>query len=231
MQPKRIVIVSGPSCVGKGPLLAAVRRHHPEIIWADMVLCASRPPRLKKSTGQYEVHGRDYYFLPRGLFASLDPQRFLVAGVRSIVQAIDLALLGEMLGEHDLIVAELHTTFGRVLADWMATNRPEVQVVRVFISPVSDEELQTEGQAQGKDVSQVVYELMKAKLERRGEDSPEKVEDRASHAWGEMQAGKEYDRIIVNHAGEDDVEAWSDPLSAEAKAVLGAFVTILCEHD
>ncbi|MBN1124531.1 MAG: hypothetical protein JXA82_05950 [Sedimentisphaerales bacterium] len=227
MQNKRVVILSGPSCVGKGPLLAAMQRHYPQISWVPLVLSTSRKPRLKKHNSQYEVHGRDYYFLPRGLFTTMDPKHFLVADVRSVIQAIDLDLLDEMLSEHDLVLVELHTTLGKMLKDWMVNNRPDVKVVRIFLSPLSDSEIQERAKKQGKTCEEIVYEIMKAKLRRRGEDAPEKIEDRAAHAWGEIQAGREYDHIIVNPVGEDAVDQWSDPLSAEAQRVMHEFAQIL----
>ncbi|MBN1815733.1 MAG: hypothetical protein JW828_00140 [Sedimentisphaerales bacterium] len=231
MKNKRVVILSGPSCVGKGPLLAAVQRRHPHIAWVPLILSTSRKPRLKKHNSQYEVHGRDYYFLPRGLFATMNPQHFLVADVRSVVQAIDLDLLMEMLSEHDLILAELHTTLGRMLKDWIEKNRPDVEVIRIFLTPMSDGEIREKAQKEGKTCEETVYEIMKAKLQRRGEDAPEKIEDRASHAWGEIQAGKEYDHILVNPVGEDAINQWSDPLSPEAQRVMHEFVKILSEKS
>ena len=43
----RLVLLSGPSCVGKGPLASALTRHHPELAaqLAPLVLHNSRDPR------------------------------------------------------------------------------------------------------------------------------------------------------------------------------------------
>jgi len=223
---KRVVILSGPSGVGKGPLLAALRRYYADMVWAELILCTSRSPRLKRNTGMFEVHGRDYYFLPRGLFSQLDPQRFIVAPVRSVLQAIDLEVLQDLLSGHDLVIGEVHPSLARPLVEWLRANRPEVRVVSVFLLPVSPEEVQTAGGQSGKAPEQVVYELMKVKLRRRGEDPPSKVEERARAAWGEIQMSRDYDFQLVNHAGEDDIQAWTDPLAEEPRRVLDEFVAI-----
>src|SRR2546426_2923143 len=45
---KRFVILSGPSCVGKGPLQRAVERFYPEKLTPRPILCTSRPPRARE---------------------------------------------------------------------------------------------------------------------------------------------------------------------------------------
>jgi guanylate kinase len=99
---KKIVVLSGPSCVGKGPLKQAVRRYHPEIKLAELVLCTSRKPRFRAETRTYEVHGIDFYFLPRSMFDQLDKNRFIVANGRSDVQAIDISQVREFLEGYDI---------------------------------------------------------------------------------------------------------------------------------
>lgn len=232
---KKLVVLSGPSCVGKGPLRAALRRYHKNIKYAELVVCNSRRPRLKKKTGPFEVnayetHGLDYYFLPRGLFAQLDSRRFIVAEVRTDVQAIDMEQVRELLAEEetDLIIAEVFHTLGCRLMEWVKREESIPFTVRsVFISPLSAEEIQTQAGQTGKKPADVVYETMKAKLERRGEDSPSKIEDRARTAYVEMQNASHYTDQIVNHVGEDKGDQWGDPLSPEAKRVLDEFVAIL----
>ena len=63
----RLVILSGPSCVGKGPLYAALRRFYPT--WADrldrLVLYDSRAPRPG------ETDGVDYHFRSRSFIEAL----------------------------------------------------------------------------------------------------------------------------------------------------------------
>lgn len=42
---KKLIVLSGPSGVGKTPLLKALRRVHPEIAFGTLTLYISRKPR------------------------------------------------------------------------------------------------------------------------------------------------------------------------------------------
>lgn len=225
---KKLVILSGPSCVGKGPLRKALQQYYSGIKYAELVLCTSRRPRLKKDTGSYEVHGLDYYFLPRGLFSQLDQNRFIVGNVRSDIQAIDMLQVRELLQSNDLILAEVFHTLGRSLMEWVGKQfELEFDIRSVSLTPLSEQEIQEAVKKTGKKPEQIVYEAMKIKLERRGEDSSAKVEERASSAFEEIEATANYTDHIINHAGEDDKGEWSDPLGSEATRVLNEFVAIL----
>lgn len=217
---KKLVILSGPSCVGKGPLRVALRRYHPEIPFAEPINCHSRRPRLKKASGQYEIHGIDYYFLPRGQFSQLNPEHFLTIKIRSEYQALDLSQIEDLFERYSVVLIEAYPTIAIRLKEW-AENRwspDDVKVVRVFISPLSPKDAADE---------QTVYEIMRRKLLRRGEDDPEKIEERARSAFREIQQAVFYDNIIVNPIGEDDIIGWGEPLSPEARNTLEEFVKIL----
>lgn len=230
---KKLVVLSGPSCVGKGPLRRALRKYHPEIKFAEIVLCNSRRPRLKVGTmpyevTAYEVHGIDYYFFPRSLFNQLDRSRFIVANVRSDIQAIDMMQVRELLEEHNLVLAEVFHTLGKSLMGWRKSQTElDFEVRSVFLLPLSNDEIEQISKNSGKMSEQVVYEEMKTKLEKRGEDPPQKIEERARSAFKEMRDAPYYTDRIVNHAGEDNREEWSEPLGPEAKRVLNEFVNIL----
>ncbi len=176
----------------------------------------------------YEVHGVDYYFLSRAQIEILDPAKFIVQQVRSDLQAIDLSQVGELFQHHDLIVAEVFHTLGRSLMEWIRKQSGVAFEVRsVFVSPLSAEEIEEAAHNSGVPPEEVVYRTMKAKLARRGEDNSGKVEERVGFAFGELQDACYYSRVIVNHAGEDDKEEWTDPLGQEAQRVLAEFVSVL----
>jgi guanylate kinase len=59
----RLTVLSGPSGVGKGTVIAAVRRRHPDI-WIS-VSATTRPPRPG------EVDGEHYYFVDDQRFSAL----------------------------------------------------------------------------------------------------------------------------------------------------------------
>jgi hypothetical protein len=197
---------------------------------AEVVLCNSRRPRLKRDTGSYEVHGIDYYFLPYGLLEQLDPERFVIAHVRSDIQALDMARVRELLKEHDLVLIEAHHTFHEPLVEWAAHyggSALEIQIV--LLVPLAEGELTHRAHETGKTPEQIIYEIMKAKLLRRGVDPLVKIEERARAAFGELQKVIPYAHRIVNHAGEDDLEEWRDPLGVEAQRVLDEFISLLVD--
>lgn len=228
MTGKKLVVLSGPSCVGKGPLRRALKRDHPEIRYAEPVLLTSRRPRLKKDTNAYEVHGVDFYFLPRALFDQLDRNRFIVGAVRSDIQAIDLSQMEELLQYNDLILAEVFCTLGKSLTEWVKEHSTLPFAIKsVVLFPLSDEEIKEKFRQTGKKPEDIVYEIMKEKLERRGEDPLEKIEERAKSAFWEISQTANYTHRIVNHAGEDARDEWADPLGPEAQRVLDEFIAIL----
>ena len=83
----RLVILSGPSCVGKSPLGKALAKFYPELSGAlhPLVLYNSRAPRPG------EVDGVDYHFRTSEQVESFrTDERFAVLEVRGDLQALDL---------------------------------------------------------------------------------------------------------------------------------------------
>jgi guanylate kinase len=185
---KRFVILSGPACAGKGPLQAALKKLYPAIISARPVLCTSRPPRPG------EIHGKDYYFLPKGLIGSLG-KNFAVSPVRSDMQAIDLLQVKDLLKTHDVVFAEVFYTFGKTLKKHARSH--DFKIISVFLLPLP----------LGTPDTQVIEE-MQQKLTRRGTESPEKIKDRASSAPDEIRKAPEYTHRLLNPIGEDNIEEW-----------------------
>src|SRR5271157_23190 len=94
---RRLVILSGPSCVGKSPLDKALARFYPELRQAlrKLVLYNSRSPRPG------EVDGVDYHFRTRVQIEALRAQiRYAVLDVRGDLQALDVEELRELLAEN-----------------------------------------------------------------------------------------------------------------------------------
>ena len=192
---KRLIILSGPSCAGKGPLQKAVNKLYADerLLDARPVLCHSRGPR------QGEVHGKHYYFLPPALIKSLEENSdFAVAPVRSDWQAIDLLQVKELLETKGLVFAEVYCTFGTVLKKVAAAG--QTSVTSIFLLPAS---MDTE--------PPVVMATMYGKLEARGTEEPKKWEERARAAHTEMQEAIHYTHRILNPiATEDSIGEWGE---------------------
>lgn len=187
---KRFVILSGPSCVGKGPLQDAVKRLHPGLLDTRPILCTSRPPR------EGETHGEHYYFLPANFIRSLEKNPdFAVSPVRTDWQAIHLSQVEELLQNSDLVFAEVYYTFGPLLIERARSCR--FDCISVFLHPLPLTAPPPE-----------VIEEMRGKLMRRGKDPKGKVEDRASSAPDEIREAPHYTHRLLNPAGEDDIAEW-----------------------
>jgi guanylate kinase len=211
----RLIILSGPSCVGKGPMVKALGRMYPGVAapLEPIVLYNSRSPRPG------EVDGRDYHFRTRDEMESLfSREGYLAMDVRGDLMAVDLeavrakAAEGEAFYEGNPLVA----------AELLGMDLPEgVRRLAVFVSPLSKGEIE-EMKAPERHVSLsgLVADVMRRKLLRRtrrqkGElalTDLEEVERRCGSAYREMQTAWRYDAVIVNHDGEDsenwDAFAW-----------------------
>src|SRR5262245_22185311 len=93
----RLVILAGPSCVGKSPLAKALARFYPELSrrLQPVVLYNSRTPRPGESDGV------DYHFRSRSdveVFRR-EPERYVVMDVRGDLQALDLTELDALLAK------------------------------------------------------------------------------------------------------------------------------------
>jgi guanylate kinase len=90
----RLIILSGPSCVGKGPLCQALETFYPDLYYnmQRLVLYNSRDKR----PGERE--GVDYYFRSREQMESMRKgENFILLNVRGDLQGLDLQELLQLL--------------------------------------------------------------------------------------------------------------------------------------
>jgi guanylate kinase len=227
----RLVILSGPSCVGKSPLVKALAKFYPDLYkrLQPLVLYNSRAARPG------EVDGVDYHFRSREQVENLKAKdHFVVMDVRGDLQALDLQELSVSLAKSDVLF-EGNPFVGRALQT--SPDLAEVNRLSVFMSPLSrDEILFFKAADPGVSLSNLIADVMRRKLLRRtrrqkGELSLrdlEEVERRASSAYRELQDAHYFQYVIPNHDGEDS-ENWETfyyPLGS-ARAALLAFVSLL----
>lgn len=226
----RLVILSGPSCVGKSPLKKAMARLFPELHSGlqAVVLHNSRPPRPG------ERDGHDYHFGTREAVESLrGTPRHVVIDVRGDLQALDLEELGRLLERGDALF-EGNPFVGRTLQ----THPQLAGIARLalFLSPLSREELEHLLAQPGVSLPALVCDVMRRKLLRRmrrqkGELSLrdlEEVERRAGSAYEELRQAHHFEHVIPNHDGEDSEnwDAFYHPLGDARRALL-AVVALL----
>jgi guanylate kinase len=220
----RLVILCGPSCVGKSPLVRALRRFYPELAarMRPLVLYNSRPPRPGEQSGV------DYHFRTRGQVEALrSDSRYVVLDVRGDLQAVDLKDLSSRLQGGDLLF-EGNPFVGRLLQ----THEALAGVARlgIFVSPLSREEIVFLRGEPNVLLEDLVRDLMRRKLLRRtrrfkGELSLEdlaEVERRAGSALRELAEAHHFDHVVPNHDGEDSDhwEALHYPLGDARRTLL-----------
>lgn len=125
----RLVVLTGPSAVGKGTVMAIVRREHPEV-WLS-VSATTRKPRPG------ELHGRQYYFVSDAEFDRLVADGELLEWAR---------YAGHRYGTPKAPVLTRLATGGSALLELELAGARQVRVAmpdafHVFLAPPSTEEL------------------------------------------------------------------------------------------
>jgi len=227
----RLVILAGPSCVGKSPLDKALGRFYPELRsrLRKLVLFNSRAPRPG------EVDGVDYHFRLRSQIESLRADsRFALMDVRGDLQAVDVEGLLSLLEQADAFF-EVNPFVGGALQTH--PRLADVNRLSVFLSPLSrDEILFLRAPERNVALPDFVTDVMRRKLLRRtrrqkGElSAPDlaNIERRASSAYRELQEAQHFQHVIANHDGEDsdNWEAFYYPIG-EARKSLEALASLL----
>ena len=179
---RRLVVLSGPTAVGKGTVEAALRARHPEV-WVS-VSATTRKPRPG------EKDGVDYYFV--------SPEKF--ARMRRNNEFLETAIVHNMANYGtplQPVLEHLSSGIPTILEiDLQGARRVRVKaaelgidVLFVFLAPPSFDDLIT-------------------RLAERGTENEEQRMKRLATARIELAAEKEFDRIIVN----DRVERAADEL-------------------
>ena len=205
----RLVLLSGPSCAGKSPLLEALGQMYPDLRkrFRKPVPYHSRDPRPD------ETDGEDYHFRSRDEIESMarEDEDVLTFDVRGDIQAIDLGELADLLREGDVF----YEGNGRVSESLMNAEALEgIDKLSIYLSPLSMEEIRA---LQGKtsDLAAVITDIQRRKLVRRTAakhvqltlPALQDIENRSSAAFDELRRAHRFDHVIPNHDGEDS-ENW-----------------------
>jgi guanylate kinase len=222
MNKKRLIILSGPSCVGKTPLIKAFNKLYSEQAASlkKIVLYNSRLPRPN------EKDGVDYYFRTREEIKDLRKRKnFIVLEVRGDLQALDTTELMQQLNKSD-VFHEGNSYIAKILL--LHPLLKSINKLSVFLSPFSKDEVQKLKLDLGeKGFENYVFNTMKSKLLRRAKKYKqeltknilENIDKRASDAFPELKDDWMYDFVISNHDGEDS-ENWKEPIPSDSDAYL-----------
>jgi len=227
----RLVILSGPSCVGKSPLYHSLGKFYPDLHGRlrKLVLVNSRGPRPG------EADGVDYHFRTRAQVETLRAEpRYAVIEARSDLQAVDVQELESLLARGDVLF-EGNPYVGRALQTHPGL--AEVKRLSIFVAPLSREEiLYLRDPSRNVVLAEFVADVMRRKLLRRTTRQKqilsardlEEIEVRAGSAYRELQSAWQFDHVIVNHDGEDS-EHWEAfyYLIGDARRAVVAFAGLL----
>lgn len=118
---KFLLVLFGPSCVGKGPLWDSVKNKIKEgVVKLSVgkptlhVSIETRPIRVEKG----ERQGHPYIFEPEKVILSLDREHFVIFDVRGVWQALDLYEVEEFLKKNDMVFIEIYYTALPKLREW-----------------------------------------------------------------------------------------------------------------
>jgi guanylate kinase len=221
----RLVILAGPSGVGKSPLVKALARLRPDLTGRlqPVVLYNSRAPRPG------EADGVDYHFRARQDIERLrgETRRYVVMDVRGDLQALDLGELDTLLADGDALF-EGNPFVGRTLLTHERLRG--VPRLSMFLAPLSRAEIVHLEAQPAVSLPDFVADVMRRKLLRRtarqkGQLSLrdlENIERRCGSAWSELGLAPLFDHVIPNHDGEDSEhwDAFHYPLGDARQAVL-----------
>ena len=224
----RMVVLSGPSCVGKGPLFTALRRFYPELAgkFKQLVLFNDRTPRPG------EEEGRDYFFRPRGEIEALrNRDGYVVADVRGDLQALEIDQISRILAEGLTPFFEGNPFVPGKLREVGLFER--FPTVSIFLSPLSQEEiLFLRDSAQNVDLNRFVADVQRHKLLHRTQRQKlhlslrdlENIEKRCASAFLEMREAWKFDYVIPLHDGEGDEnwDAFYYPIGDARRALIAA---------
>jgi len=155
----RLTVLSGPSGVGKGTVVAALRERYPEV-WLS-VSCTTRPPRPG------EVDGVEYHFASRDEFQQMIDNGELLeyAEFAGNLYGTPRAQVEERLARGEPALLEIELQGARQVREAM----PDAHFV--FLAPPSFGELERRLTGRGTESDEVIKErLERAKIELGAEN-------------------------------------------------------------
>ncbi|MCH5149635.1 MAG: guanylate kinase [Spirochaetales bacterium] len=164
----KLIVISGPSGVGKSTLLHRLFREYPDNVCFS-VSYTSRSPRIG------ENHGKDYYFTDNETFEhKIKNNDFLEwARVHGNYYGTGKSEVEEILhsGKHCILDIDVQG------ADSVRSSG--IPAMFLFIAPEN-------------------IETLRCRLEKRGTESEETIAKRLKNAVGELAQKDKYDHVIVN---------------------------------
>ena len=178
----KLIIISAPSGTGKSTIIGWLMKEHPELNLAFSISCTSRPPRGT------EQNGVEYFFLtPEEFRERIDNDEFLEYEevYEGRFYGTLKAQVERQLEAGQNVVFDVDVKGGVNIKKFYGD-----EAMSIFIQPPS------------------IAELRK-RLEGRGTDAPEVIDQRIARAEFELTFANQFDKIVVN---DDLAQAEQDAL-------------------
>ena len=167
----KMIIISAPSGSGKSTIINWLMQEHPELRLSFSISCTSRPPRGT------EQNGVEYFFLsPEEFRQRIENEEFLE--YEEVYEGRFYGTLKAQVerqreaGEN--VVFDVDVKGGCNIKNYYGD-----EALSIFIQPPSIEEL-------------------RRRLEGRGTDAPEVIDQRIERAAFELSFAEKFDRVVVN---------------------------------
>jgi guanylate kinase len=165
----KLVVISGPSGVGKGTLLKMLSDRHPHNMLFSISVTTRRPR-------PGEVDGRDYFFWTRKKFETeVEAGKFLEwAEYAGNLYGTPRETVEEWINLGQTVILEIELVGARQVAKTFP------DALRVFVAPPS-------------------MEILEQRLRGRGKDPEDAIAKRLERAKEEIEAADEFDLTIINN--------------------------------
>ena len=185
----KLIIISAPSGTGKSTIISWLMKEHPELNLAFSISCTSRPPRGA------EQNGVEYFFLtPEEFRQRIDNDEFLEYEevYEGRFYGTLKAQVERQLEAGQNVVFDVDVKGGVNIKQFYGD-----EALSLFIQPPSINEL-------------------RRRLEGRGTDAPEVIDQRIARAEFELSFAEKFDKVVIN-----DILEYAE---ADALAMIQAFL-------
>ncbi len=167
-QTGKLVVVTGPSGVGKGTLLKILAERHPQR-FVFSISATTRPPRPG------EVDGKEYFFLTRPEFELRQSEGAFLewAEYAGNLYGTPRQAVEAWISAGEVVLLEIELVGARKVTHTF----PNAQ--KIFIAPPS-------------------LAVLEQRIRDRGMDNEAAIARRLEHAQAEIDAAQEFDLIVVN---------------------------------
>jgi len=185
-----LLVVSGPSGVGKGTVISGLMERHPNVQLS--VSCTTRPPREGESDGQ------DYRFVSDSEFEQMRRSGQLLEWARvhdHYFYGTPRELVQEALAAGRTLVLEIDYQGARSIREQLGD-----EAVLVFVAPPS-------------------WQALIERLRKRHTESAQAIAERLASAREEIENMGMYDYVVVNDEVAEAVQQLSGILLAEQQTI------------